>query len=56
MSRILGMFVAAIGIAIVITSATLQGRQTPAVINSLAMGASRLTESALGQMPSTRGR
>lgn len=44
-------FVTAIGLAIVITALTLPGRQTPAVIDALATGASRLTEAALGQMP-----
>jgi hypothetical protein len=47
-------FVTAIGLAIVITALTLEGRQTPAVINSIANGASRLTEASLGQMPSAR--
>ena len=49
-------FVAAIGIAIVITALTLEGRQTPQVIDALANGASRLTESALGQGPGRLGR
>lgn len=44
-------FVVAIGLAIVITAATLPGRQTTGVINSLATGAARLTEASLGQMP-----
>ena len=52
MRGVLTLFVAAIGAAIVITAATLEGRQTPAVIDALANGASRLTESALGQQPS----
>lgn len=47
-------FVTAIGLAIVITALALPGRQTPAVIDSIANGASRLTEAALGQMPSGR--
>ena len=47
-------FVTAIGLAIVITALTLEGRQTPAVINSIANGAARLTEASLGQMPSGR--
>jgi hypothetical protein len=42
---------AAIGLAIVITALTLKDRQTPAVINAFATGASRLVESSLGQMP-----
>lgn len=45
------LFAAAIAAAIVITAATLEGRQTPAVIDALAGGASRLTEAALGQRP-----
>lgn len=44
-------FVAALGLAIVITALTMPGRQTPAVINSIASGAARLTEASLGQMP-----
>lgn len=47
-------FVTAIGLAIVITSLTMKDRQTPAVIDALANGASRLTEAALGQMPGRR--
>lgn len=43
----------AIGLAIVITALTMEDRQTPAVIDSLASGAARLTEASLGQMPST---
>lgn len=54
--RPVSMFVFAIGIAIVITAMTMEGRQTPAVIDSLANGASRLTEAALGQSPSGRRR
>ncbi len=46
----------AIGVAIVITALTMEGRQTPAVIDSLANGASRMTEAALGQMPSSGSR
>lgn len=54
MSGIAMTFVAAIGIAIVITALTLEGRQTPAVINAFANGAARLTEASLGQMPTGR--
>lgn len=43
-----------IGLAIVITAATLPGRQTSGVINSIANGAARLTEASLGQMPTGR--
>lgn len=43
-----------IGLAIVITAATLPGRQTTGVINSIATGAVRLTEASLGQMPTGR--
>lgn len=50
--RVAMAFVTAIGLAIVITALTLGDRQTPAVIDSLATGASRLTEAALGQRPS----
>lgn len=46
-------FVTAVGLAIVVTALTLPGRQTPAVIDAMASGAARLTEAALGQMPST---
>lgn len=51
----MGMALAtAIGLAIVITALTLPGRQTPGVINAIAMGAARLTEASLGQMPTGR--
>jgi hypothetical protein len=53
----IGMALAtAIGLAIVITALTLEGRQTPQVIDALATGASRLTEAALGQSPGRLGR
>jgi hypothetical protein len=51
MSRPISLFVAALAVAIVITAATLPDRQTTGVINSLAVGATRLTEASLGQMP-----
>jgi len=54
MSGAAGAFVASIGLAIVITAMTLPGRQTADVINSIAWGASHLTEAALGQMPTGR--
>ena len=53
--RVATAFVTAIGIAIIITALTLRDRQTPAVIDALANGASRLTEASLGQMPGSRG-
>lgn len=52
--RPVSAFFAAVAIAIVITAATLPGRQTPDVINSIATGAARLTEASLGQMPTGR--
>lgn len=44
-------FVVSLGIAIIITAATLPNRQTTGVLNSIATGAARLTEASLGQMP-----
>ncbi len=52
--RPVSAFVAALAIAIVITAATLPGRQTPDVINAIASGGARLTEAALGQSPGRR--
>lgn len=40
-----------IGLALVITAATLPGRQTSGVIDSIAWGATRLSEASLGQNP-----
>jgi hypothetical protein len=48
------IFVTAIAMAIVLTALLQDNRQTVPVINALATGASRLTESALGQTPSGR--
>jgi len=53
--RIAGAFVAALGIAIVITALTLEGRQTPQVIDSIAYGAAYVTEASLGQRPTGSG-
>lgn len=44
-------FIFSIGLAIIITAATLPGRQTVGVINSIATGAVHLTEASLGQRP-----
>ena len=55
--RAIGMtLVGAIGIALVITALTLEGRQTPQVIDSFAGGTSRVIESSLGFTPSGRRR
>lgn len=43
--------IASIGLALVITAATLPGRQTPGVVDSLAWGGAHLEEAALGQKP-----
>lgn len=51
MTRPLAGFIASIGLALVITALTLPKRQTPAVINSLAVGGTHLEEAALGQKP-----
>lgn len=48
----IGMALAtSIGLALIITAATLPRRQTPAVINSLAWGGAHLMEASLGQRP-----
>lgn len=44
-------FLATIGLALVITAATLPGRQTPKVIDSIAWGGAHLEEASLGQKP-----
>lgn len=54
MTSVLSAFVTSIGLALVITAATLPGRQTPEVIDSLAWGGSNLMEASLGQRPSKR--
>lgn len=51
MGSALTSFIASLGLALVITAATLPGRQTPAVIDSLAWGGAHLQEAALGQKP-----
>lgn len=51
MNQVLLSFVASLGLALVITAATLPGRQTPQVIDSIAMGGAHLQEAALGQKP-----
>lgn len=43
--------IASIGLALVITAATMKDRQTPAVIDSIAWGGAHLEEAALGQRP-----
>lgn len=43
--------IVAIGVALIITATTLPGRQSPAVINSIATGGAHLEEAALGQKP-----
>jgi hypothetical protein len=52
--RPVSAFVFSLGLAIVITAATLPNRQTTGVINAVATGAARLTEASLGQMPTGR--
>jgi hypothetical protein len=51
MTNALTGFLASVGIALIITAATMKGRQTPAVIDSLAWGGAHLQEAALGQNP-----
>lgn len=51
MTSTLTAFIASIGLALVITAATLPGRQTPAVVDSLAWGGAHLEEASLGQKP-----
>ena len=51
MTNVFAAFFASIGLALVITAATLPGRQTPAVIDSIAWGGAHLQEAALGQKP-----
>jgi len=43
--------IASVGLALVITAATLPGRQTSPVVSSIAWGGAHLEEAALGQMP-----
>ena len=55
--RAIGMTLAgAVGLALVITAMTMEGRQTPAVIDSMASGTARVFESSLGYAPTGRRR
>jgi hypothetical protein len=54
MSAGVKLFFGAIAVAIIATAFLQDNRQTVPVINALATGASRLTESALGQAPGGR--
>lgn len=52
--RITGAFaglIATIGVALVITAATLPGRQTSGVVDSLGWAGAHLEEASLGQKP-----
>lgn len=51
MTSALTGLIASVGLALVITAATMKDRQTPQVVDSLAWGASHLEEAALGQKP-----
>ena len=51
MTSVFAAFMASIGLALVITAATLPGRQTPAIVDSLAWGGAHLAEASLGQKP-----
>lgn len=51
MTGVVAGLIASVGLALVITAATLPGRQTPAVVDSIAMGGAHLEEAALGQKP-----
>lgn len=51
MTNALTGLLASIGLALVITAATLPGRQTSKVVDSLAWGGAHLEEAALGQRP-----
>lgn len=51
MTGVLAAFIASLGMALIITAATLPGRQTSKVIDSLAWGGVHLQEAALGQKP-----
>ena len=48
MNSTLVAFVTSLGIALIITAATLPGRQAPAVINSIGMAGAHLEEAAIG--------
>jgi len=47
-TTILGGFIATLGLALVITAATLPGRQTSSVVDSLGYAGAHLQEAALG--------
>lgn len=51
MSNALTGFIASLGLALVITAATLPGRNTSKVVDSLAWGGAHLEEASLGQRP-----
>jgi hypothetical protein len=51
MTGTLAALIASIGLALVITAATLPGRQTSSVIDALASGGAHLEEAALGERP-----
>lgn len=51
MSSVAAAFFASVGLALIITAATLPGRQTAGVIDSLGWGGAHLQEAALGQKP-----
>ena len=51
MTNVFSAFFASLGLALVITAATLPGRQTAGVIDSLAWGGAHLAEASLGQKP-----
>lgn len=48
---VLAAAVFSLGLAAIITAATLPGRQTVGVLNSLSSGAVKVTEASLGQAP-----
>jgi hypothetical protein len=51
MTSALSGLIASIGLALVITAATLPGRQTSGVVDSIAWGGAHLEEASLGQKP-----
>lgn len=54
MTSVLSAFVTSIGLALIITAATLPGRQTSQVVDSVAWGGANLMEASLGQRPTGR--
>lgn len=52
MTGVVSGFVASVGVAMVITALVLPNRKSKEVIDSIAWGATRLVEAALGQSPS----